>query len=67
MGSDLSQYAIKGSETDWKDALKGKGKSVVSVKSHLEKKRKLTTEAASGQSSVTNKKNKKKHKGKKEF
>ena len=30
--ADLSQYAIKGSEKDWKDAVKGNSKSVISVK-----------------------------------
>lgn len=32
IGADLSQYAIKGSESDWKDALTGAGKSIISVK-----------------------------------
>ena len=32
LGSNLSQYAIKGSEQDWDKALKASAKTVVSVK-----------------------------------
>ncbi|CAL1535363.1 unnamed protein product [Lymnaea stagnalis] len=62
IGADLSQYAIKGTETDWTEALKGSGKSVVSVKSHLEKKRKLADEVK--EAVKPGKKSKKKHKNK---
>ncbi|XP_059150893.1 RNA cytidine acetyltransferase-like [Physella acuta] len=60
IGADLSQYAIKGSECDWKDALKGAGKSIISVKSHLNQKRKLVQDAEA--ETKPGKKNKKKHK-----
>ncbi|BFZ04227.1 hypothetical protein BsWGS_07266 [Bradybaena similaris] len=63
MGSDLSQYAIRGSEADWSEVMKGTGKTVVSVKSHLEKKRKLMAETE--QEPANKKKNKKKQKSKK--
>jgi len=46
VGADLAQYAIKGSDTDWQEVIKGTSKTVVSVKSHLEKKRKAVTEEA---------------------
>lgn len=31
-GLDLSQYAIQGSEDEWKSALKGGAKNIISVK-----------------------------------
>ncbi|KAK0068529.1 N-acetyltransferase 10 [Biomphalaria pfeifferi] len=63
IGADLSLYAIKGSESDWTDALKSTGKSVISVKSHLVQKRKL--EEMTDKNNKSGKKNKKKIKNKK--
>ncbi|GFN76132.1 RNA cytidine acetyltransferase [Plakobranchus ocellatus] len=61
LGTNLSQYAIKGSEQDWGKALKGESKTVVSVKSHLSQKRKTAAES-SVEVPTSKKKHKKKHK-----
>ncbi|KAH9495006.1 N-acetyltransferase 10 [Bulinus truncatus] len=57
IGADLSHYAIKGSESDWAEALKDPGKSMISVKSHLVQKRKL--EEITDKNSKSGKKKKK--------
>lgn len=64
LGSNLSQYAIKGSEQDWNKALKGSAKTVISVKSHLSEKRKANAEAEL-ETASSKKKHKKKHKSQK--
>jgi len=55
---DISQYAIKGSDKDWRDAIKGHSKGIVSVKSHLSEKRKA---AEDENEPIDKKKKKKKH------
>ncbi|RUS78561.1 hypothetical protein EGW08_013668 [Elysia chlorotica] len=64
LGSNLSQYAIKGSEEDWDKALKAPAKTVISVKSHLSQKRKTAAETEL-ESPAGKKKHKKKYKGQK--
>mmetsp|Transcript_21017 Transcript_21017/g.31147 ORF Transcript_21017/g.31147 Transcript_21017/m.31147 type:complete len:1100 (-) Transcript_21017:424-3723(-) len=54
---ELMQYAVKGSEGDWSEALSGRTRTegVVSVKSIRKAKRRLTTEDLEGKNSGKNK------------